>query len=245
MNTNRISVRIGNIRYGDASLTVAIAVNDAKRLFLTFPTVESILNYRADQTREKIASKSLESALGMGSKPVKTYQGTVNNKTGGYSKIGGRRGVVNLIEFEDFVKVVAWEASVNQNPIAFQLLVAGFADSFRSLAYEQMGVKLRTDERNETIAEYLGCYHSLFDWIRDTHLRLHGHKPDGRYYSAINVAINIHLFGKSNFKDDRLNNASTAELRMIETVQIFLLRQANRNRDLDPLELVKAELPRF
>jgi hypothetical protein len=45
MNDTRIAVRLEQIRYGDTELSVAIAVNNPKRLFLTFPAAESILNY--------------------------------------------------------------------------------------------------------------------------------------------------------------------------------------------------------
>jgi hypothetical protein len=219
-------------------LTVAIAVNNPKRLFLTFPTAESILNYRADSFRKKIASKSLESALGK-DLVVGKFTGTVVNK------VGDGTPTVSMIEFEDFVKVVAWEASVNQNPIAFQLLVAGFSDSFRSLAYEQMGMKLEVDERIEAIAKYLGRYHKLFDWVRDTYLRLYGCKPDQDYYREINVAINRHLFGVDHFQCDRLKNAENPKLQDIDAAQTFILRQASRDPNADPLALIKAELPRF
>lgn len=178
MNSNRISVRIETIRYGDTELNVAIAVSNPKRLFLTFPTAESILNYSSDSFRKKIASKSLKSALGMDLVLVK-FTGTIVNK------VGDGTPTVSMIEFEDFVKVVAWEASINQNPIAFQLLVAGFADSFRSLAYEQMGIRLEVDERIESISKYLGRYHKLFDWDieRDLHHRLSLYRLHGEWFS--------------------------------------------------------------
>jgi hypothetical protein len=62
-------------------LTVAIAVTNPKRLFLTFPTAESILNYRANSVREKIASKSLKAFNG-GGRTVGKKEGLIVNKVG-------------------------------------------------------------------------------------------------------------------------------------------------------------------
>jgi hypothetical protein len=240
MNSSRISVRLERIRYGNAELNVAIAVSNPKRLFLTFPAAESILNYRADSVRKKIASKSLK-AFNSGGRTVGKKDGLIVNKP----DLVGALANVSLIEFEDFVYLTVWEAVNNQNPKAIALLAAGFSDSFRSLAYEQMGMKLEVDERIETIAKYLGRYHKLFDWVRDTHQRIYDRKPDRDYYRAINVAINRHLFGVDHFQCDRLKNAETPELDEIDAAQTFILRQATRSPETDPLTLIKAELPRF
>jgi hypothetical protein len=182
-HTSTIPVRLETIQYGDRSITVAVNTKDAKQFFITRSSAESMLNGGSNDFPEEIAArllKNLDVGLIAGE-----FSGSVVNKEGAETRN------VSLLLFEDFVKVVAWEAKnrndrafqlhqnersfeCSKNDRAFQLLVAGFADSFRSRAYEQMGIPISGNEWIETIAKYLKGYHKLFGWVRSRRVTITG-----------------------------------------------------------------------
>ena len=138
----RIEVRIATIKYGTwENLQVAYDITSVKDLYLTFPTIEVILNYPPNAVRKKIASESLKSFLGR-SFPVGKFQGIVENR-----KSDGARAKVNLLTFDDFIALATWEAAVNGNLEVAKVLAVGFAESFRNLALRQLGVELGVDEQ--------------------------------------------------------------------------------------------------
>ena len=82
MSSTTMQVRLEVVSYGVwNSLEVAIDVNsaDGKTLYLTTPTVETILNYRPNSLRQKLASKSLKSFLGKGYN-IGKFSGSIVNK---------------------------------------------------------------------------------------------------------------------------------------------------------------------
>lgn len=144
-----ISVRLETIRYGGwDELQVAIDIEQAdnKTLYLTYPTVETILNYRPDSVREKLKSKSLKSFIGEG-KTVGKMSGNIVNKP----ELVGATAKVSLIELQDFLALATWEAVVNQNIEVGKILATGLGDSIRSLAYKQLGIELEEEDRQEWI----------------------------------------------------------------------------------------------
>lgn len=159
-----ISVRLETIKYGGWEyLEVAIDVKSPKDLYLTYPTAEVILNYRANSLREKIASKSLKAFLGKDLVLGKFTGTIINKKTDGTPKVA-------LISLEDFLAIATWESSVNQNIEVAKILAAGFADSIRSIAYEQLGIELTLEERQQYLVEKLTHkkqFHELFTkWLK-------------------------------------------------------------------------------
>ena len=161
-----ISVRLEKIKYGGWEyLEVAIDVKSPKDLYLTYPTAEVILNYRADSVREKIASKSLKAFLGAG-RTVGKFNGTIVNK----ENLVGATAKVALISLEDFLAIATWEAVENQNKAVGRVLAAGFGDSIRSIAYEQLGIELGLEERQQYLVEKLTHkkqFHELFTkWLK-------------------------------------------------------------------------------
>jgi hypothetical protein len=153
----------------------------------------------------------------------------------------GRPNKVNAVPFDTFILALYWQLSEG-SAAARELLIAGFADSFSSLILEQCGVKLEHDQRQETVSFYLGQYHGMMDWVRDTYLARNGEKPGSWYYREINIEINRFLFGVDHFNRDRLSNASTSQLRSIENFHMYFMTTKTPKRDGDPLTLLKEHI---
>lgn len=146
-----LTVRLEVIQYGGwKELEVAINTErpDTKTLYLTYPTTEIILGYRENSVREKLASKSLKAFLGAG-RTVGKFSGRIVNKP----DLVGATAKVSLIELDDFLALATWEAVVNQNLEVGKILAAGLGDSLRSLAYEQLGIELGIEDRQQYLAQ--------------------------------------------------------------------------------------------
>ena len=159
-----ITVRLETVKYGGwENLELAIDVKSPKDLYLTYPTAEVILNYRANSLREKITSKSLKTFLGKALVLGKFTGTIVNKKTDGTPKVA-------LISLGDFLAVAQWESVENQNKAVGRVLAAGFGDSIRSIAYEQLGIELTLEERQQYLVEKLTHkkqFHELFTkWLK-------------------------------------------------------------------------------
>lgn len=144
----RIAVRLETIAYGGwNNLQVAIEVANPKNVFVSFPTIEKILGYEPNNTRKKIASKSLKVFLGEGSSLVKfgSFLGLITNAGKGEAQI------MSLLSLEEFGMLAQWEAIENQNRVIGRILAIGLIDSIRSIALEQLGIELKFEERNEWI----------------------------------------------------------------------------------------------
>ena len=148
-----ISVRLETIQYGgweQLEVSIDIAQPDTKTLYLTYPTTETILGYRENSVREKLTSKSLKTFLGAG-RTVGKFSGRIVNKP----DLVGATAKVSLIELDDFLALATWEAVVNQNLEVGKILAAGLGDSIRSLAYEQLGIELGIEDRQQYLAQRL------------------------------------------------------------------------------------------
>lgn len=220
------------IQYGSFSGLEVLVDPATRELWVTQPVVEQMLQWRANSAREKLRSKSLKSFSGGGLTLGKSIKG---------KDISGRTNTFTAIPFDTFLEVVRWQATLKDDA-AIALLVAGFADSFSSLVLAQCGIQVSTAERQSVISFYLTKYHEYQDWIRDTHLRMYGEKPNPKYYQAVAVAINQGLFNRYSFDCDRLKNATTEELREIECFERFAMRRVFKYPSMDPLEVTKAIL---
>lgn len=245
--TNTISVRVEIIRWGDRQFEVAFSVKGESRLFVTFPTAESILNYRENSVREKLASKSLKAFLGEGLSVGKS-SGLIVNKPA----LSGATAKVNLIELHEFVALASWEAYENRNQQVARMLAAGCEDSFRSIAYEQIGEKLDIEERNERIAVRLETK-DLF-WVLGTAIKetreAVGKEVAFFHYTSAFDAINRGLFGKTS-KDIKTelgiskgdlnrDHFGFQSLSRIKTVQDVAARRIRRGEK--PCDAIKATI---
>lgn len=222
------SLRYSVTQYGSFAVETIIDTK-TEEVFIGRPALEKIAGWRPDSGREKLASKSL-----------KTFAGNalaVGKKVTGIDSLG-RQNTIIVIPFQSALTALYWELK-NDNPNVERLLLAGFADSFTSQAFEQAGLEYSLEKRKELLAFYLTDYHELFDWIRDTYVELYGVKPPHSVYQAINKAINLHLFGKVHFSANRKKNATNREIRDIENCQMFVMRKINQaNLKGDPLNIV-------
>ena len=234
-----LKVRLETVNYGNwENLTVAIdCANPQSGLHVTYPTVETILNYRADSVREKLASKSFKSFVGA-AKDIGKFSAVIVNKPAG--SMGTPK--VNVLHFDDFLLLARWEAIVNKNEEIINLLVLGFGDSFRSLALEQLGVKATVDERLnwwKVRYESKALFWELTDSIKQYHLS-RGVEPKFYHYSNAMDAINRGLFGKT-AKEIRAelgvtegltrDNFGDKALRWLTTVQETAARYVNEGKE--------------
>jgi hypothetical protein len=246
-----LHVRLETIKYGawDA-LEVAIDINqvDGKTLYLTYPTAETILNYEENNYRKKIASKSFKAFVGNDLIPVK-ISGRIVNKT------SAGNPTVNLTNLDSFLAVAGWEAFVNQNIALAKLLSVGFGDSLRSLAYEQLGLTLTQEDRQNWIKKRQENIDSFWligeatESYKSRHPELSPNTVK-HMYSNYQDAINRGLFGKPakqireilGLPDGELlrNHYGKAALVNIESIQRLAAQLINQ--DVLPLDAVKQAL---
>lgn len=222
------------IQYGSFDGLEVLVSPDDNQLWVTQPTIERVMGYEPNNARKKLGSKSLKAFAGKDltlGKSIKSYD------------VVGKGNTFKAVPFDTFLQLIYWEAFEGKgDPCdrAKSLLMAGFADSFRSIVLEQCGIKLSVTERNITIDRYLNWYHSFQDWVRDTHVAVYGSKPDNAYYQKMARLINDYLFAKYHFRCDRKANASTEELRVLENFQMAFMRtKMSKTRVDDPVLLMR------
>lgn len=221
------------IRYGDLANLPIVIDSETQEIFVTQPCLERLLGWELDTGRKKIASKSLKVALGEGYTVGKSSIKSVKVKD-----TLGRPNNCKSIPFHFALKIIAWQVKEG-NDAAFSLMMAGFADSFTSLALEQAGYQVKTGDRHELISYYKRLYHRLMDWVRDQHIEVYGCPPDWKYYAKVNSTVDRHLCGKFNFDSDRVNNCSEDEMAVIKDFQGHFIRfKAKRFKGVDPYQAV-------
>jgi hypothetical protein len=241
-----LTVRLETIKYGGwDSLEVAIDINqvDGKTLYVTYPTAETILNYRENSVREKVASKSFKLFLGEGL-PLGKFSGSIVNKLG----LSGARAKVNLIELSDLIKLAAWEAS-NGNTAIAKLLAIGFGDSLRSLAYEQLGIEITAEDRQSWIKSRFVGKQTRRTWTDAVSDYINNNEVSENYrtwvYKHVSDSVNVALFGKKakqlceERKCDRDSLRDThdeASLRLIDRIEDYAMRLIDRG--LEPKQAI-------
>lgn len=250
--TEKIQVRLVEIRYmGWKRLEVAVDVLDPKALYVTYPTVESILNYRHDSVREKIASKSLKTFLSQEPERVSRFgkkTATIVNKD-----LVGIVMRVNLITLEDLQLLAKWEIKVNNNLDLLDVVTAGFSDSLRSIALEQLGVKLEVDERNDWMVARLAGKEerrNFTDSIKEHYLSTHPDcdKVPFCAFSSPSNTLNLLLTGhpakywrdRFGFETDEQlrNHWCKKQLKRIEHVEELARAKVDQGL-LEPVEAVR------
>ena len=215
-----------NIRFGSyTDLEVLVDPSD-NSLWVGQPSMARMLGWVPDDARKKLASKGLKAFANKRLAGAKTIQAKDSL---------GRANKINAIPYDTFLAVVYWQMTEG-NENAKALMFAGFADSFSSIVLEQCGIKLSLDQRQQTLDFYLKGYHAFQDWVRDTHLAVHGVKPDNDYYRQVAVEVNRYLFSRSHFKQNRKVYASDDQLRQIENFQMQFMVTPYSRRKTDPLK---------
>lgn len=242
-----IEIRLEYIKYGSHSLLMGI--DKQERLYMTFPSIESLFEYGKDSFRKKLKSKALKSLLG-----ERLITGKHKAKITNKDIIGTPN--VNVIDFDLFLAIAQIEGRTNDN--VFRLLVDGFGDSLRSLALEQFGVAVEVEKRQIWLEDRLAskdAFKQLNDSIK-TYIDNHPERSKGFRdfaYSNCQNAINRRLFGKdARTVREELGNVShllrdhynQRALRRIEAIQSLANRYIVKS-DMEPLEAVKKALDEY
>jgi hypothetical protein len=237
MSQPQIKVRIVEIKYmGWDRLEVAVDVKDPKALYVTYPTVESILNYRSDSVREKIASKSFKAFLGEG-RTVGKKSAVIVNKD-----LRGATAKVNIIPLEELQTLALWECVANQNLDLIRLITVGFIDSLRSIALEQLGVDLGAEERNNWMKARLEGKDerlNFTDAIKEYYLETHPDSDTVPFYAYSNPSdtLNKLLTGfPAKYWRDRFDFTTDEQLR-----NHWGKKQLNRIEHVEELAKAKVE----
>ena len=115
-----VEIRLQEIRYGSYMLWMGI--DSSANLYMAFPAIESLFDYRKDSFREKIASKSMKGLLGK-----RLVSGKIKAKI--VNKTSDGTPYVNVITFDLFLAIAQIEGRTNEK--VFNLLLDGFGDSLR------------------------------------------------------------------------------------------------------------------
>jgi hypothetical protein len=247
--TDKIKVRLEVIKYGGwDKLEVAINCVDPKQVLVTYPTAETILNYKRNNLRKKIDSKSLKTFAGERLIVAKTVEVVSLSVVGTHT--------MQALDLDDFRLMATWEAFTNSNLDLIHLLAVGFTDSLRSIALEQLGTKLELEERQDHIASRLSGVETrktleevITDWWHNEHDPSKPVPP-----CALSSPSNLLNEGLTGFKakywreklgittDDALRDAWCAkQLKRIETVEEIAKNQISKN-GMTPIEAIKFAL---
>ncbi|MBD6621021.1 hypothetical protein FNW02_36180 [Komarekiella sp. 'clone 1'] len=222
---------------------------DAQRnLYMTYPAIEAILNYRENSAREKLASKKLKALYQNNSQLVKTSVRIVNKPNG--FKIPDN-GKVNAVPYGGFLQLVNFEV-IQQNPVAINLVVAGLGDSLRSLAYSHFGIAISDEQRNQ----WLSTRHDgkmvrrdLTDAIK-SYLERHKECSDNyRIFIYVNATDAMYraVFGMTAKQMEEMLGCTRHEsrdyldsrsLNRINNAEAACVAQID-NRDVEPMQAVK------
>lgn len=133
-----MDVVIDRIQYGKHTIAAATELTAPDRVYMTFEAIADLLGWQADRVRAILAvvPDDLRSLLDRAKAAGKSTGNTVV-KAQVKKAPQGYPEAAPVVPFDVFVVLVQWETG-NGNPEALDLLVSGFADSFYSLAREQL-----------------------------------------------------------------------------------------------------------
>jgi hypothetical protein len=210
--------------------------SETGEIWISTPTVETVLGYRSNSTREKVSSKSFKAFAGEGfalgkKKSKSTKQNTTNLY---YSK-------------ETFLKLIYWELSQG-NKVVMGLVFSGFVADFEGSIQAALGNELTEEKREylrQLVHERIQCFKSWCDVIHDRHVRFYGVKPEGWYYGKLIKHANMRLFGVPNFGSDRTENMTEEQQKVIRDFEAALIRRAQKMPNLEPEALLEQVLDWF
>jgi hypothetical protein len=211
------------------------AAKDPKtgEIWISTPAVETVLGYRYDSTRDKVDSKSFRDFAGedfqINRKLAKSTKH--NNSNVYYSK-------------ETFLKLMYWEAREGNKPVA-DLVFSGFLVDFEGAIQAALGNQLTEEKREylrQLVHERIQCFKSWCDVIHDRHVSFYGVKPEGWYYGKIIKHANMRLFGVPNFGNDRTENMTEEQQKVIKEFETVLVMRAKKMPNLEPEALLEQVL---
>jgi hypothetical protein len=203
-------------------------------IWISTPTVETVLGYRSDSTRKKISSKSFKAFAGedfqLGKKKAKsTKHNNVTNVY--YSKA-------------TFLKLMYWEISQG-NIQVMDLVFSGFVVDLEGSIQAALGNELIEEQREryrQLVHERIQYFRSWCDVIHDRHVSFYGVKPEGWYYAKLVKHANMRLFGVPNFGNDRTENMTEDQQRVIREFEMVLVTRARKMPNLEPEALLEQVL---
>jgi hypothetical protein len=241
-DSTTISIRLKNVPYGAYILPMGIDEN--ANLYMTYPAVEKILDYRERSLSEKLSAKKLKTLLG------ERLDCRKNAKIINASREG--TPFVKVISFDLFLAIAQIEARTND--AVFQMMIDGFGDSLRSLAFDHFGLAIKTEERQEWLArrhKSKVARRTLTDAIKDYCIK---HERSDVYthfvYSNVSDCLNRGLFGKTAKKlcEERNCDRSVlrdyltdSELREVEYIENLAMKLIDKH-GAEPLEAMKQSL---
>jgi hypothetical protein len=220
-----------------AGLTIDAAQDsETGEIWISTPTVETVLGYRPNSTREKVSSKSFKSFAGEGFALGKRKSKSTKHNTTNvyYSK-------------ETFLKLMYWEAREGNKPVA-DLVFSGFLVDLEGAIQAALGNELTEEKREylrQLVHERIQCFKSWCDVIHDRHVSFYGVKPEGWYYGKLIKHANMRLFGVPNFGNDRTENMTKEQQELIREFELTLIRRAKKMPNLEPEALLEQVLDWF
>jgi hypothetical protein len=218
-----------------AGLTIDAAQDsETGGIWISNPTVETVLGYRSNSSREKISSKSFKAFAGGGFVEGKRKSKSFNHNYGTtlyYSK-------------ETFLKLMYWEMSQGNKQV-MDLVFAGFVADFEGSIQAALGNELTEEKREylrQLVHERIQCFKSWCDVIHDRHVKFYGVKPEGWYYGKLIKHANMRLFGVPNFGNDRTENMTEEQQKVIKHFEENLVMRAKKMPNLEPEALLNQVL---
>ncbi len=226
--------------YHYAGFEIEAATDDKGNYYVSYRVIENTLGWRADSTREKIASKQFKKdskAFLKGDSQLGTIKANTN-------KSNSKK---NWIKVGDFFKIMFWEMSKG-NELAKELVFAGFTTDFMTTMQAHFGKVLTEEEKEymrELIAQRIAAFRNWTDIIRDRYIQFYGRKPEGWEYGVLVKRANLAIFGVPDFGYDRTVNMTKEQQETIKEFELFLLRKAKNNPNWSPEHVLNTALDHF
>jgi hypothetical protein len=241
MNSNKI-VNTCVVVYGNYE--VICGLDSENNLYVGTPTIEESFGFESNTGRKKLASKSFKAFAGKDFKVGKIS--VVVNGIG--------QGKVNFYSFDTFLMLLKWQVK-EKNEKAIDLVIAGFADSFSDIAYQEFGVKQTKEDRQNWLKarqEGKATRRELTDAIRDY---LNSNEVSDNYkkfvYNNITDLINLAIFGRRACKlrqDWECGNPrekmTDKEIFLVKEVENLIMRLID-NRGLEPMDATREAIHRL
>lgn len=213
-----------------AGFHIDAAQDEDGNVWISTPTVESVLQYRANSTREIVASKSFNDFVGkdfaLGKKRSKSTKYNTTNLY--YSK-------------ETFLKIVYFELQKG-NQAAINLVLSGFISDFEGSIQSALGNQLTEEKREylrQLVHDRLQAFRGWTDIIQAQYIRFYGVKPEGWYYGKLVKQANLELFGVPDFGSDRTANMTEEQQKLIKDFETFIHYAHLRKPTLEPEALLR------
>lgn len=236
-----------NFQY--AGLMIDAAQDADGGIWISTPTVETVLNIRSNSTRELLAHKSFkafpgnEKALGDFSQ-IRSKSTSKNTTNVYYSKAAFLTILYYVSDYESYCMgqgVKLTSERLDRHRKIKNLVQAGFVADFEGSIQNAIGNQLSEEQREylrQLVFNRLQAFKSWCDIVHDRYLEFYGEKPEGWYYGKLIKEANLYLFGVENFGSDRTANMTSEQQKLILEFESMLARQAKKHPHFDPHALL-------